>query len=128
MEGIWSGLLGGFIAWIATALIGQPIYMLCNLRGEAAKVLALYEPVPPERGRDTSPSWLEERAAEFKRIGSKLIAFAATHSLASALVKIFGIQSRLAGEAFMQLAEQGPGGDRRPMLRSTIAASLKIGI
>jgi hypothetical protein len=74
-----SGFVGGFIAWIITTAVGQPLQRFVQLRQQAAFVLAKYDDQPwignPE-AKPPSNDWLVERTEAFDKAGSELVAFA----------------------------------------------------
>jgi hypothetical protein len=80
-----TGLLGGFIAWIGTTVIGQPICKFLELRTEAARIIARYDPYVasspyvPYPDPFTDVEWLEERKRAYLTCGVNLRAYAATH-------------------------------------------------
>jgi hypothetical protein len=73
------GFVGGFIAWIATTVVGQPLLRFFQLRAQAAHILARYDDQPwidnPEE-KPPAEAWLAKRRQAYEEIGSELVAFA----------------------------------------------------
>lgn len=117
------GLLGGFIAWVVTAVLGQPFYRYCSLRAEAARVLALYEHHDVIRANH---DWRAERKRAYQACGSQLLAFAATNVVVTSLLQKMHRHPRVAGEAFITLSELSPDHDYRISFTHRIIAALKL--
>jgi len=76
---LFSGFLGGIVAWIITTILGQPIQRFIQLREHAALILARYDNLPWIGNPEAKPpenNWLEERREAYDKIGSELVAFA----------------------------------------------------
>jgi hypothetical protein len=108
-----TGLLGGFIAWIGTTIIGQPIYKFLELRTEAARVIARYDPYPASTNfvdpNATNTQWLEERRHAYLTCGVNLRAYAATHASVVKWLRKFHYDPDRAGVYLIIL-----GGSGRP--------------
>jgi hypothetical protein len=81
---LFVGLIGGFVAWIATTAAGQPLLRFFQLRSRAAFILARYDGLPWIENSEAEPAekgWLKKRKEAFDEIGSELIAFADTNSI-----------------------------------------------
>jgi len=117
------GLLGGIIAWIATAVLGQPFYRYCCLRAEAARVLALYEHHDVIRANH---EWRAERKRAYQACGSQLMAFAATNVLMTTLLQKMSRHPRVAGETFVTLSELSPDHQYRLSFTQRIIAALRL--
>ena len=78
----WFGVLGGFIAWVATEIFVRPLIRFYDLRTETAKALALYEDRfnPDPDASPPNPDWLEERRSVYQYCGAGLVAFATSNS------------------------------------------------
>jgi hypothetical protein len=127
MSGFWPGILGGFIAWVATMLVAQPLYALINLRTETARLLHLHEPTGRD-DRNMSAAWLDERSAAYRSCAAQLQASAASQALVTLLVGLPPLhwQPKEAGERLWQLAPLGPGAAERPSLRGAVAKALGL--
>ena len=85
---MWSllwGLVGGFVAWLATAILGQPIYTFLSLRSEAARLVSLYER-PRELPAVFTPTraiseeaWQTDRRRAYQNCGSHLMGISAAN-------------------------------------------------
>lgn len=125
-----TGLLGGFLAWIGTTVLGQPIYKFLELRSAAAQAIARFDPyvassryVNPEA---QSVQWLEARKRDYLTCGVNLRAFAATHAYVAKLLHKCGYYPFIAGTSLIALAYQSPGSEERPKLRDEIASALHL--
>jgi hypothetical protein len=117
MGSLFLGFVGGLIACGVTFALGQPLFRLANLRGEAARVLAKYE--SDMGGR--SSGWAEQRRTAYRTCGARLVAWAATNQyLANWLERALALSPRNAGTSLMALAEMSRGDPRwRDEYRST---------
>jgi hypothetical protein len=127
MGGFWSGLLGGFIAWVATMLVAHPLYVLVNLRTETARLLHLYEPTDRD-DRGMLAAWLAEREAAYRFCATQLQAFATSQTLVTSIVgrPPLDWHPKEAGEQLWKLAPLGPGADERASLRRAIGVALGL--
>jgi hypothetical protein len=129
MGSFFLGLIGGFVAWIVTALLGQPIYGFIGLRAEAARVLARYERDPGSEAGNAN--WTAERRRAYQECGARLVAFAAanvimTRLLRSRVLRQLRCYPRSAGEALMTLGDLSPGASERLAARDEIVTRLKL--
>lgn len=131
MIGFLWGLLGGFIAWLATAILGQPLYTFLNLRSEAAKILALYErqpSLPPTLSPNRAVSleqWQLERKRSYQECGARLVALgAANFHVVTAILHRMRFYPEAAGMAFLMLSEQPA--DLHAPLEENISSSLRL--
>jgi hypothetical protein len=127
MSGFWPGILGGFIAWVATMLVAHPLYALINLRTETARLLHQYD----STGRDDRgmlATWLDERSAAYRSCAAQSQAFAASQALVTFLAGLppWHWQPKEAGGRLWQLAPLGPGADERSSLRRAVAGALGL--
>jgi hypothetical protein len=125
MRGFWPGVFGGFVAWVATMIVGHPLYRFVGLRGEVAKVLHLYCPSVPD-GRATEERWKSEREAALRTCTAQLSAFAVTERIPTAIVKVFRLDLQTAAENLNQLAAVSPQNPDRTGLRANVETALKI--
>jgi hypothetical protein len=133
MASFFWGLVGGMVAWVATMILGQPIYRFLNLRAEAAEILARYERDNSEDpGRDAREvGWQAERKRAYQECGSKLIAFAISNVAATRLIRrrpLRGVRyyPRSAGEALMTLGDLSPGSPDRSTLIQAVISGLQL--
>lgn len=133
MLSLLGGMLGGFVAWIATMIIGQPVISFLALRKRAAAVLARYEEqvdynAGPEEYNDV---WVNNRWQEYTDCGNDLIAFQAANAFVTSrlrkLPKKWRCSPKAAGSNFLLLADLEPGGYEAHRARSSIVAALKLG-
>ena len=133
MESVLFGLLGGFVAWVATEVFARPLARFVALRAEAVEVLARYEdrfsldPKSPA----PHPDWLWERKLAYEDCGTKLAAFAISNSFVARLMgrcplKRFRFHARSAGTNLLGLAETEPGTEASDYFRVRVASALKI--
>lgn len=124
MVSFFWGVIGGMVAWVATTILGQPIYRFVALRAEAAEMLARYERDNSEDpGRDARDvNWLAARRHAYHECGSKLVAFAVAnvavaHLLRHRFLRGTRYYPRSAGETLMTLGDLSPGSpDRSTMI------------
>jgi hypothetical protein len=132
MGGFFLGFVGGVIAWIVTALVGQPIYHFISLRTEAARVLARYERSDFGPGPDPADAnWVAERKRAYRECGARLVAFAAANVIVTRLLRSRFLGSvrcypRSAGEALITLGELGPDASTRMAMRDQVILRLKL--
>jgi hypothetical protein len=128
---LW-GSIGGMVAWVATTILGQPIYRFINLRAEAAEALARYERRDPD---DPDPdtvdvNWLAERKRAYRECGSRLVAFAASNVLVTRLLCHPVLRKkyypRSAGQALIVLGDLSPGAQTRLTARDYVISGLKL--
>ncbi len=133
MESFFWGLLGGFIAWVATEYFARPLAKFFALRARAADVLARYEdrynpdqdPLPP------NSDWLVERKLAYEDCGAELAAFAVSNSLVARLLyrfplKRFRYYVQFAGSNSLRLAETEPGTEMSDYFRVRVVAGLRL--
>src|SRR5215475_12441530 len=127
MGGFLQGILGGFIAWVATMLVAQPLYALGNLRTETARLLHFYDPTGND-DRRRSAAWIAERELAYRSCAAQLQALAASHPFVTGLVGLWPFHwlPREAGEQLAALAPLGPGAAERGSLRSAVAEALGL--
>jgi len=115
--GLFSGFIGGFVAWIVTTSLGQPLQRFIQLRQEAAFVIAQHdnrawidnpEANPPEN------DWLDKRREAYDKTGTALIAFADSNLFITRMLRLkcFGpyrCYIRLAGDNLRTLGAAYPG-------------------
>jgi hypothetical protein len=129
MSGFVWGLLGGFIAWLATAILGQPFYTFLSLRSEAARLIALYERTPilpstfaPNRAVSLE-AWQIERKRAYQECGSRLMGLAAANNWLVFLLHKFRLYPEIAANGLFMLAEF-PSPD--PGLQQNIISNLRL--
>jgi hypothetical protein len=93
LDGFLFGILGGIVAWISTAIIGQPFYELLKLRRETARLLHMYDPEIKD-DRATISGWINERADAYRSCAAKLFAFDSSEMVAVAIAKMGAKRSR----------------------------------
>jgi hypothetical protein len=128
MRGFLPGILGGFVAWVATMLVAHPLYALINLRTETARLLHLYEPTSNDDRRGVK-AWLDERETAYRSCAAQLQALAASHPLVASLVGLapwWHRRPKEAGEQLATLAPLGPGAAERRSLRRAVAEALGL--
>lgn len=130
---LW-GLVGGFLAWFITALVGQPLYQFLALRAEAARVLALHErELPSAERRRVEGGMLVEadarapRTKDYRACGAQLIAFATTNALLVSLFhKAHWFYPRSAGETLITLADVEVGTQAAETLQRQVMSALRL--
>lgn len=128
------GLLGGFIAWIATTFFAHPLTNFYNLRSRVAEAFARYEDrFDPEfdDSLQSDKNWIVDRRAAYETCGSGLIAFATSNRFVTKfLYRILPKNSRYyvqsAGSNLMILARINPGTQTAKQLHGQIASALKL--
>lgn len=72
-----SGAIGGFLAWIATTILGQPIYHFINLRREVAEALARFDEDDPRRDdpehEPPTGAWLKGRSDAYEIVSRDVV-------------------------------------------------------
>lgn len=129
---LW-GLVGGFIAWIATEFFARPLTRFFALRAETAEALSRYEDrVDPNPDIfDPAAEWLAQRKAAYEQCGAGLTGFALSNPFIARRLYLFPIPrfryfARNAGMALLSLAECRPGGGASESCREQIEAALKL--
>jgi hypothetical protein len=134
---LW-GLCGGFVAWIVTTIVAQPLYRFLALRGEAARLLALYEfrfdpDFDPGSGGLGGPSeaWLRDRMRDYAACGAELTGFSYsqstfTRALHRLPLKAWKCYPRSAGSGFDSLSQLNPGTVAAGETRDRIMSALKL--
>jgi hypothetical protein len=128
------GFIGGFVAWIVTTIVGEPVRRFFQLRTQAALILAKYDDRPWIDNPEAKPpeaEWLEKRREAFDEIGSELVAFANSNSFIARLLhhKLLGkyrYNIRHAGDNLRMLAEVYPGTQVWHETHRQIQRALKI--
>jgi hypothetical protein len=132
--GLFSGFIGGFVAWIVTTSLGRPLQRFIQLRQEAAFVIAQYdnrawignpEANPPEN------DWLDKRREAYDNTGTALIAFADSNLFITRILRLkcFGpyrCYIRSAGDNLRTLGAAYPGTQANEQLRQSVLSNLKI--
>ena len=128
------GFVGGFVAWIVTTVVGQPLLRFIQLRSRAAVILTKYDGLPwidnPDAKRPEQ-EWLEKRREAFDEIGSELVAFADTNSLiARAQYEHLGKyrhRVRNAGDDLRLLGAAYPTTENSVEIRKRVGSALRLG-
>jgi hypothetical protein len=125
MAAFLFGVLGGCIAWVATMLLGQPLYAFATIRGEIARALYLHFSRPANLG-----AFLREfqrgHQDEFANCAARLIALTSTQPLAHHALRGLGYAPNNAAAALMRLAsDEAEEADPNDLL-TQITTSLKI--
>jgi hypothetical protein len=128
------GLLGGFVAWIATTFFAHPLTNFYNLRGRAAEALARYEDrfnLEFDDSLQSDGNWIVDRRAAYETCGSSLLAFATSNRFVTkCLYRMaprncrYYVQS--AGSNLMTLARVNPGTQAAKQLHEKIVSALKL--
>jgi len=126
---VW-GVIGGFVAWVLTTTIAAPFYRFMSLRSEAARVLVLYEHAAE---RVATPDWLRQRAREYSRCGTALIAFSASTVIVARMLRsgfFFGMRfyPQSAGKSLIALADLEPRKPGSYELEDEIIAALRLSL
>ena len=126
MEGFWPGILGGFLAWIGTTFLAQPLVAFLHLRAGVARLLVLSE---HQHWRmlmsQVSPSE-NTYGEETCSAAMQLQTFVATnHMFVSYLLAPLGFDLPRASEGLLQLAISNAGSPAES-LRQQIARALRI--
>jgi hypothetical protein len=120
-----AGLAGGFLAWLATTVLGGPILQFRKLRSRTAVVLERYTSPDRRRGKAMDGNWLAEGADELRDCAATLLAFAATHRRVAALLRHCGIDIGTASEALYGLSN-GSLASPNANLRAQCASALRL--
>ena len=120
------GLLGGMVAWIATAILSQPLYRFLGLRNETAQLLAQYEHPDVTRGGNMNTDWMATRTKLYQECGANLIAFSAGNRPLGILLEFCRFRPSAAGQDFITLASLSPGANARGFLKQQIASALRL--
>jgi len=132
MSSFLLGLLGGFIAWIATEFVARPLAVFISLRTDAARVLSKYESrFNPDPEFSPTPQWLADRKAAYEECGAKLVAFALSNGFIARRLARFPLRNwrchaRNAGETLLSLSEAPPGTYASKEFEEQIERSLRL--
>ena len=130
-----SGFVGGFVAWIITTVLGEPIRRFFRLRQEAALILARYDDLPWIGNPDAKPpenKWLKERRLAYDKIGSELIAFADANTFIERyfrhqILGSYKIYIRNSGQGLRTLGATYPGTQAWDQLHREAMRALRLG-
>jgi hypothetical protein len=117
---LWSlvtGFVGGVCAWFLTTAVAQPFQRFITLRQEAAVALVDFEDrlwIGNPEAKPPTQEWLAQRLNAYDRVGTNLVAFAASNSFITRLLyqPILGryrCYVSAAGENLRILAATYPG-------------------
>jgi hypothetical protein len=123
------GFIGGFVAWIATTAVGQPLLRFFQLRSRAAFILARYDGLPWIENSEAEPAekgWLEKRKEAFDEIGSELIAFADTNSIVAQTLAKSRYFALRAGNDLRLLGAVYPGTNSWTDIRKRVRSALRF--
>jgi len=144
MSSIIWGMLGGVIAWGATAIFGQPLYRFIGLRADAAKLLARYDrldyenPDEEEFNHGHDLDWvdarkrsLQARQRDYEDCGASLVGFAIANVVVAKLLRhhLLGkwkFYPKSAGHNFILLGDLRPGAQITQEYREKIISALKL--
>lgn len=134
MWGLFSGFIGGIVAWSVTTILGQPLHRFFQLRQQAALAIAQYDDrawIGNPEAKPPDNDWLKERREAYDKVGSELIAFADSNTFVTRALhhKILGryrCYVRNAGNNLRTLGEAYPGTDAWDRLRRSALSGLKI--
>jgi hypothetical protein len=134
MWSLLSGFIGGFVAWIITTAVGQPLQRFFQLRQQAALILAQYDGrawIGNPEAKPPDNEWLEERREAYDKVGSELVAFAdsntfVTRALHHKMLGRYRCYVRNAGVSLRTLGEIYPGTESWDRLRRGVLSALKI--
>jgi hypothetical protein len=129
-----TAFIGGFLAWTATNVVGQPLLRFFQLRAQAAHILVRYDGLPWIDNPDAKPpdeEWLEKPREAYDEIGSELIAFADTHSLIARTLrhKLLGkyrYKARNAGDDLRLLGAAYPLAQVSAEIRGRVQLALRL--
>lgn len=119
------------MAWIATTIIGQPLYAFLNLRLEVATLLARFERDDPAETQEpaenaTYREWLKQRSDAYEACGAQLIAFAASNVLVTKLLNKWKRYPSAAGSSLITLGNINQRAQVRLVLKEQIISALKL--
>jgi hypothetical protein len=135
MASFLLGILGGFIAWVTTWFVAQPLSTFFALRSQAAEVFARYEDKVGPNPYEPPPSleWLSEREKALESCGASLVAYAASNTFMETILLGEGpfnpfprYAPRSAGESLFILARLKPGTADAYRCRQEIIRDLKL--
>ena len=128
MAQFFWGLAGGFVAWITTTVIAQPLLQFWRLRTEAARVISLYErrDFHSERPRDIDRE--KTRRLTYENCGSQLVAFDATYGpiIRFITMRRFPFAVLPAGEALIAASTAPEGSAAAQQLRDSVVKALRL--
>ena len=118
------------MAWVATAIFGQPIYTFLSLRSEAARIISLYER-PPELPSIHAPNrsisleaWQSERKRAYQSCGSHLMGLAAANATMVAVLQ----RLRFYPNALLALADTPSHSPSAYQLQESLISALKLNL
>jgi hypothetical protein len=128
-----SGFIGGFIAWIVTTAVGQPMQRFIQLRQQVALVMAQYDQrtwIGNPEAKPPDENWLKERREAYDKAASELLAFADSNAFVTKALRWkrlgrYRFYVRSAGLNLRTLAEAYPGTQSWDQLRRNVLSSLK---
>lgn len=127
MTVVW-GFIGGFIAWLFTNFIGQPIVAFIAARSEAARAMAEFEYLdhfdPDEEFPD---SVILDRQKSMAAAGAQLVAFAHANQFLVPLLRKLRLWPQHAGNDLILLSQLRPAGVDNEDIRNRIMRSLRLG-
>src|ERR1043166_2220328 len=123
-----TALLGCFVAWIAATVLGEPVYRFLQLRLDAARTIARFDPYAAEGGNKNpdagSADWIAQRKPPYNTCGIDLQAFAATHPYISFILRWLGYHPDRAGLALAAMGNMPPTDPNKAGQRDDVAQSL----
>jgi hypothetical protein len=131
--GVFSGFLGGVVAWIVTTILGQPLQRFLQLRQEAVAAVTLFEQrvwIGNPEAKPPTADWLEKRREAYDdKAGTALLTFANTNLFITRTLRQLGryrCNVRSAGENLRTLAKAYPGTQASDGLYRTVLSGLAI--
>jgi len=129
------GFVGGFVAWIATTVVGQPLLGFFQLRSRAAFILERYDGLPWIDNPEAKPpdqEWLEKQREAYDEIGSELVAFADTNSFIARALKYEHLGKYRhyvlnAGDGLRLLGAAFPTAKTSADIRKRVRSDLRLG-
>lgn len=121
---LW-GLLGGFIASLATTIVGQPLYLFISLRSETASAMARYERFHTLIGLPNQ-KWFADRRVAYESCGSRLVSLAATNVTVTKILNKWGFDLQSAGDDLLILSQTGHGQADACVVRDRVVAALRL--
>jgi hypothetical protein len=134
MWALFFGFVGGFVAWIGTTFVAQPLQRFFQLRPQAAFVVAQYDQRGWIGNPDAKPpdnDWLKERNDAYDKVASELLAFANSNAFVTSALhhKMLGryrCDVRAAGENLRTLGAAYPGTQSWDQLCRSALSNLRI--
>ena len=122
------GFVGGFVAWVVTNFVAQPVLKFLTLRDEAAEALSMFRNVGPIDDELSTREAMSIAQRELRKIAIRLNAFYQTDlGVAIPLLSYLGYDVREAAQQMFRVANTiSTFGQERADAQRGIRAALKL--